>query len=360
VRLPDRDHSAALLIAGTGADVDRLQELRAALTDPAYGGFAPDRCRVLNLRDTIGDVPATDTLVVYFAGQTLSEFTVAMELAKYPAENKLLIADCTSTSVTDGKAIDIRLVKDTEWTEALVSVSPNARSTFGDVALRGLRDGMRDGPELISLNLLADLCRRQTTEPVFEKRGDGELALVRNRAHEVDSRLVELLDFRNRADNATKCLLARASLLEPGDLFVFTHLLPEFPPAEAQAAATALLGGSFMAPGRTGQFASPELRSAAGSFLGLEPVEIIADIQFALRQQRMVRDGIAPRPHLTRGARATRRSPARRTWRSRGAGRRRSRPTSTIWRRSPRRWWPWPAASPRTWSRRAGRPPASP
>src|SRR5690348_4323892 len=119
MRLPDRDHSSALLIVGSGADVAQLEALRDALTDPVFGGFTLDRCQLLEYPETDEALSTldtytqsvSDTLLVYFAGRLAVDrdgqvgfvgtesggFAETRDMLRTSSvANLLVIVDCTS------------------------------------------------------------------------------------------------------------------------------------------------------------------------------------------------------------------------------------------------------------------------
>jgi KAP family P-loop domain len=326
VRLPDIHRSSVVLIAGRGADTEQLQTVRDALTDPVFGAFAADRCLLVQANQPAHEAlvafdmragSASGELLVYFAGRLSVDRPMRPESVRSAllglsrgmfyrsfATNCFLIIDCTDTDSADTGAIRRELEAAAEPAYLLASVTAGSSSTFGGVVLRCLRDGIPGGPELISLDALAEQCRMVVREPLIQAGSGGDLAVVRNRALASTGTKwsVAVVEFYHNASHATKSLLTRASLLEPSDPLEASLLLPEFTAEEIAAARSDLANSSFMTGDGTGglQFADPVARATAANWVGFEPAETIAKIQFALRQQRMIRDGIAPRSHLTR------------------------------------------------------------
>lgn len=323
MRLPDRDHSSALLIVASGADVEQIEALREALTDPVFGGFMLDRCRILEYPET-DEALATletytrsvrDTLLIYFAGQLAVDrdgqvafvgtepggfAEVRAMFQSTSVANLLVIVDCTNIRRSDIATVGRELEK-TGGSHMLASVTRESTSTFGALILRCLREGVPDGPEMISFDLLTELCRQEAREPVVRTGIGGEVALVRNRAV-APTVSAEFAAFYNAASPAARALVCRAALLEPDDTFAPELLLPDFTREQIDTALDETASSPLLAPSAAPEirFAKPEYRAAAGAYLSAQPAETVAEIQFTLRQQRMIRTGVAPRPHLTR------------------------------------------------------------
>ncbi|MEV4627839.1 caspase family protein [Micromonospora sp. NPDC049523] len=244
-RLPDPQRSRALLI-GTAvyqsdqlpdlpAVLNNLTDLRATLTSPLLGGFAPDRCVTLadppdpiSLHDMLMDsaTNATDTLLVYFAGHGLRsergklylglantrdvnlpvsgfDYEVLRDviLDKSRAVNKVVVLDCCfSGRAIQGMSAAGAATADQleiEGTYVLTATAANAQAlapqgahhtSFTGELLHVLGSGVPDAGELLSLDAVFKQLRhnvRQRGLPVPTQRFGGMthlLALTRNAA----------------------------------------------------------------------------------------------------------------------------------------------------------------------------------
>ncbi|MDG6103099.1 TIR domain-containing protein [Dactylosporangium aurantiacum] len=211
MRLPDPDRSAVLLIGTSRYDVPSLDDLpavannlaglAAAFTDPEYGVVRPDNCRVLAepanpgviskaLRD-IGET-ADDALIVYFAGHGLlgmrGELFLALpgsdpedpaftalpyealralfvDSSRINARTRIIILDCCFSgraipAMSDGQ---VSGMVDIEGVYVLTATAANRKAlappgerytAFTGALLELLRDGVPDGPELLSLDVI--------------------------------------------------------------------------------------------------------------------------------------------------------------------------------------------------------------
>jgi hypothetical protein len=244
VRLPDPGRSYAVLI-GTStyqspelpnlpAVRNNLLGLVAALTDPAVSGFDRAKCTVVadsgalrtayrTLRDHARR--AEDTLLVYFAGHgfvgalrhelylalpdtdpdelqvSALPFEVIREVLRdCPATNRVLILDCcfSGLAVRDHMTSPTAMVLgqvDVSGTYTLASTSTNATAVapsgatytaFTGELLTLLREGIPDGPELLTLGTIYPRLRLALTAkglPAPTQRGTDTadlLALARN------------------------------------------------------------------------------------------------------------------------------------------------------------------------------------
>jgi dipeptidyl aminopeptidase/acylaminoacyl peptidase len=247
VRLPEADHSSAVLI-GTAtyrsaglpdlpAVRRNLTDLAAALTDSATGPFPTDRCTVLkDPRDarTVSHkllqaaAAAHDTLLIYFAGHgLLSRHSNELYLAlpdtdrdnpwftalryddlrqllldndRFHATNRILILDCgfSGRAIPDTAGGRLSGLLDIEGSYVLAATGPNvpthessdARHTpFTGELLAMLRTGVPDGPELLTLSTVYEHIRRAMAGrglPRPEQVNShtvADLALARNRAY---------------------------------------------------------------------------------------------------------------------------------------------------------------------------------
>ncbi|TCO49782.1 caspase family protein [Actinocrispum wychmicini] len=250
VRLPDPERSCAVLIGVSSyrstdlpnlpAVDNNLDALHTVLTDSTRSGFTANRCGIVDGTGSVRDVYRTlceyakradDTFLVYFAGHGLTgsvrnelylclsdtdvdELPVSalsMDLLRdvflnCQATNRVLVLDCCFS----GRATQGVMTGDTEavlgqievaGTYTLTSTPPNtpalARPGATYTAFTGelvalLRNGIPDGPELLSLatiyrRLRATMAARGL--PLPSQRGTGtadHLALVRNPAHGLD------------------------------------------------------------------------------------------------------------------------------------------------------------------------------
>jgi hypothetical protein len=255
VRLVDPERSYAVLI-GTSAYwfshpvylpnlpevTANLYDLATALTDPNLGGFRPDHCSVLfnppNPLEISRELnrkaaQAKDTLLVYFAGHGLRgmrtdelylstahtelsnlAFTALryndlrdffLDKARYPAANRIVILDCCFSGHAIPRTMsdnDIGAMFDIEGTYILTATRRHERAlampaggrhtAFTGALLDILRQGVADGPDLLSLDTIYDqvyqrLVSQRLPEP--RKLGSGTigaLALTRNPARPRD------------------------------------------------------------------------------------------------------------------------------------------------------------------------------
>lgn len=245
-RLADPARSYAVLVGTSAYRSDELgdlpavrnnlEDLRAVLTDPDLGGLRPDHCVVLH--DPADDLTvidevwrcaerAEDTLLVYVAGHGLPgprtgdlffalsrtdpgqlPFRtlryddlrgVVMNRGRFPAANRVVVLDCCYA----GRALPmmsgdrIAGMTDIEGVYVLTATAanrraladPHARHTaFTGELLRVLRDGVADGPELLTLGAVYDQVLRAMTSgglPLPEQMNKdtvAQLALGRNAA----------------------------------------------------------------------------------------------------------------------------------------------------------------------------------
>ncbi|MGW2327440.1 caspase, EACC1-associated type [Streptomyces sp. NPDC001700] len=309
MRLPDSERSRAVLI-GTSrysdpnlpdlpAVRDTIQDLAAALTDPAYGAVPDRHCTVLlddgdiqrvgrALRATAAE--AEDLLLVHYVGHGLiaprrqdlylsltdsewedPEFD-SLEYRKLRdvvlgsrATSKVIILDCCfsgralSGTMAGPKAAVMGQV-DVEGTYVMASSQGNEVSLIQDGEkttaftgrlIRLLRDGVTGGPELLSIDeVYRRLQATMTAEglPAPLQRGSRNaalLALARNRAHRIP-------DDPARHDAAV-ALCAAGKYAEAAE--AFSALLEE---------QKALLGADHVATLRTRQWLA-HTRGGAGA-----------------------------------------------------------------------------------------------
>ncbi|MEH0428623.1 caspase family protein [Streptomyces stelliscabiei] len=241
VRLPDPRGSRAVLIGTSRYDSDlpdllavrnNLEVLQELLTSDAFGGFPRERCEVVQdapdpraVCATIREaaMTATDTLLVYFSGHGVLNEQLKLHLAltgtdesdlrwtsipfeaireileASPCPNKILVLDCCNS----GRVLDTLMGNDPASPEVLtirgtyiLTSSANAPSyapvgerytAFTGEFLHLLRDGLPNGPDLLTLSTLYDpltksLSRRGYPEPRQQSSdGHARLGLVRNR-----------------------------------------------------------------------------------------------------------------------------------------------------------------------------------
>lgn len=245
MRLPDPARSHAVLI-GTSryrspllpdlpAVAGGVRDLASALTHPHRGGFAPGRCATLEDPDSArtayralrrGLEAAEDTALVYLAGHGLvgdhdGELHLALPdtdpdelgvsalpfalvralLRDCPAANRVLVLDCCFSGRATGEFMSA-VGAHAERTEiagtwVLASAPANAvalapagarHTSFTGALIELLRDGVPDGPELLTLDLLYRSLRRTMRargHPLPTRRGTetaDQLALARNPA----------------------------------------------------------------------------------------------------------------------------------------------------------------------------------
>ncbi|MFD5633689.1 caspase family protein [Streptomyces sp. NPDC127077] len=242
LRLPDSRGSRAVLIGTSRYDSDlrdllavrnNLEVLQELLTSDAFGGFSRRRCTVVqdapdprSVCATVREaaMTATDTLLVYFSGHGILKEDLTLHLAlpgtdesdlrwtsipfeaireileESPCPNKILLLDCCNS----GRVLDTLMGTQTKPADTLtirgthiLTSSANAPSyapigerytAFTGEFIRLLRDGLPNGPDLLSLSTLYDpltnsLARRGYPEPRQQSSdGHARLGLVRNRA----------------------------------------------------------------------------------------------------------------------------------------------------------------------------------
>jgi hypothetical protein len=242
VRLPDPRRSYAVLIGSSryGSELSdlpavagNLAGLAEVLTDPALGGFLPDRCIVipdpagaLAARRTLGQYAALaeDTLLVYWAGHggpgpgdefhlsvtgtaggphtgALAVGLVREVMLRSPAAHRILILDCCFS----GRAVPVTGVAGAllgqaaaEGADVLVSAPPSpvyfsrpkeTYTAFTGALITIMRNGIPGGPEFLTLGtiygqLLYALASRGLPRPEQSGTGTaGQLALARNPAY---------------------------------------------------------------------------------------------------------------------------------------------------------------------------------
>jgi hypothetical protein len=242
VRLPDPRRSYAVLIGSSryGSELSdlpavagNLAGLAEVLTDPALGGFRPDRCIVipdpasaLAARRTLGQYAALaeDTLLVYWAGHggpgpgdefhlsvtgapggphtgALAVGLIREVMLRSPAAHRILILDCCFS----GRVVPVTGVAGallgqaaTEGADVLVSAPPSpvyfsqpkeTYTAFTGALITIMRNGIAGGPEFLTLGtiygqLLYALASRGLPRPEQSGTGTGgQLALARNPAY---------------------------------------------------------------------------------------------------------------------------------------------------------------------------------
>jgi hypothetical protein len=242
VRLPDPRRSYAVLIGSSRYGSAELGDLPAVagnlaglaevLTDPALGGFPPDRCIVVPnpasaqaATRTLHEyaAQAEDTLLVYWAGHGApgprGEFQLSVTCATdglpagalpvgqvreallcSPAAHRILILDCCfSGGVVPVTGVTWALLGQaaTEGSDVLVSAPPSpvyfsrpkeTYTAFTGALIAIMRDGIADGPEFLTLGtiygqLIYALASRGLPRPQQSGTGTtGQLALARNPA----------------------------------------------------------------------------------------------------------------------------------------------------------------------------------
>ena len=241
VRLPDPRRSYAVLIGSSRYSSAGLSDLPAVagnlaglaevLTDPALGGFPPDRCIVVPDPASAGAASRTlreyaaraeDTLLVYWAGHgrpgpgdefhlsvtgsadgqpaALAVGRVRDAMARSPAAHRILILDCCfGGGVVPVTGVTWALLGQaaTEGVDVLVSAPPSpvyfsgtkeTYTAFTGALIAIMRNGIAGGPEFLTLGaiygqLLYALASRGLPRP--QQSGTwtaGQLALARNPA----------------------------------------------------------------------------------------------------------------------------------------------------------------------------------
>jgi hypothetical protein len=242
VRLPDPRRSYAVLIGSSRYGSAELSDLPAVarnlaglaevLTDPALGGFPPDRCIVVpdpasaraagrTLREYAAR--AEDTLLIYWAGHgrpgpgdefhlsvtgaaggppadALAVGRVREALLRSPAAHRILILDCCfGGGVVPVTGVTWALLGQaaTEGADVLVSAPPSpvyfsgpreTYTAFTGALIAVMRNGIAGGPEFLTLGtiygqLLYALASRGLPRPQQSGTGTaGQLALARNPA----------------------------------------------------------------------------------------------------------------------------------------------------------------------------------
>jgi Caspase domain len=241
-RLPDPRRSYAVLIGSSRYGPAELSDLPAVagnlaglaevLTDPALGGFPPDRCIVVpdpasaaaaGRTLTEYAARAEDTLLIYWAGHGWpgpgEEFHLSMTghadglpagalpvgrvrdaLLRSPAAHRILILDCCfSGGVVPVTGVTWALLGQAaiEGVDVLVSAPPSpvyfsrpreTYTVFTGALIAIMRDGIPGGPEFLTLGtiygqLLYALASRGLPRPQQAGTGTaGQLALARNPA----------------------------------------------------------------------------------------------------------------------------------------------------------------------------------
>jgi hypothetical protein len=242
-RLPDPGRSYAVLIGSSRYGSAGLSDLPAVagnlaglaevLTDPALGGFPPDRCIVVpdpasaravgrTLRDYAAR--AEDTLLVYWAGHggpgpgeefhfsvtgaadgpppgALAVGRVREAMLRSPAAHRILILDCCfSGDVVPVTGVTWALLGQaaTDGADVLVSAPPSpvyfsrpkeTYTAFTGALIAIMRNGIPGGPEFLTLGtiygqLLYALASHGLPRPQQSGTGTaGQLALARNPAY---------------------------------------------------------------------------------------------------------------------------------------------------------------------------------
>lgn len=242
VRLPDPRRSYAVLIGSSRYGSAGLSDLPAVagnlaglaevLTDPALGGFPPDRCIVVpnpasaqaatrTLREYAAR--AEDTLLVYWAGHGApgprGEFQLSVTgaadglaagalpvgrlreaMLRSPAAHRILILDCCfSGGVVPVTGVTWALLGQAaaEGSDVLVSAPPSpvyfsrpkeTYTAFTGALIAIMRNGIPGGPEFLTLGtiygqLIYALASRGLPRPQQSGTGTaGQLALARNPA----------------------------------------------------------------------------------------------------------------------------------------------------------------------------------
>lgn len=244
-RLPDPELSRAWLV-GTSTHVvepelpelpsvaNNLPDLAGVFTDPRWWGLPAENCVILpdpkrpievikSLRQTAK--AAQDTLLIYFSGHgllghdgglflALNETTNDRALLKYTAlavddihsamrdssaKNKILILDCcysgraiaamsdTQSAVTAALSIRGAVTLTAAPATKVAIAPPGLRNTaFTGVLLTVLREGLADGPELLTMDVIYEQLRSQLSAdryplPQMQSINTGSrLPLVRN------------------------------------------------------------------------------------------------------------------------------------------------------------------------------------
>ena len=243
VRLPDPRRSYAVLIGSSRYGSAGLSDLPAVagnlaglaevLTDPALGGFPPDRCIVVTdpasagaARRTLCEYAALaeDTLLVYWAGHggpgpgdefhlsvtgaadgppagALAVGRVREAMLRSPAAHRILILDCCfSGRVVPVTGVTWALLGQAaaEGADVLVSAPPSpvyfsrpreTYTAFTGALITTMRNGIPGGPEFLTLGTICGqlqyaLASRGLPHPQHSGTGtEGRLALARNPAY---------------------------------------------------------------------------------------------------------------------------------------------------------------------------------
>jgi Caspase domain len=242
VRLPDPRRSYAVLIGSSRygsaglsdlpAVAGNLSGLASVLTDPALGGFPPDRCIVVPDPASAGAAGRTlreyaaraeDTFLVYWAGHgwpgpgdefqlgvtgtdglspgALTVGLVREAMLRSPAAHRILILDCCfGGGVVPVTGVTWALLGQAaiEGADVLVSAPPSpvyfsrpkeTYTVFTGALIAIMRNGIPGGPELLTLGtiygqLLYALASRGLPRPQQSGTGTAaRLALARNPAH---------------------------------------------------------------------------------------------------------------------------------------------------------------------------------
>jgi hypothetical protein len=243
-RLPDPRHSYAVLIGSSRYGSAGLSDLPAVagnlagladvLTDPALGGFPPDRCIVVPdpasaqaAGHALGEYAARaeDTLLVYWAGHggpgpggefqlsvtgaaaglpacALPVGRVREAMLRSPAAHRILILDCCFSGDTvpvTGVTWALLAQAAAEGADVLVSAPPSpvyfsrpreTYTAFTGALIAIMRNGIPGGPEFLTLGaingqLLYALASRGLPRPQQSGTGTAaRLALARNPAYD--------------------------------------------------------------------------------------------------------------------------------------------------------------------------------
>jgi proteasome lid subunit RPN8/RPN11 len=240
VPLPDPDRSYVMLVgtsdyrsgalAALPSVANNLEALADVLCDPKLGGFSRSRCRTVSNPDDAHQLylamqrcarAADDTFLVYFAGHgrlgprnelyltltvtdpdALRTSAFAYDLvrevfAQSPASNKAVILDCCLSGVVlpDLGAVEDQLAVEGTYTLTAardfgVALAPKGQryTAFTGELITLLRQGLPDGPELLTFGDIYPQLLRATTRLGLPRPGQGNtgtayrLALRRNPA----------------------------------------------------------------------------------------------------------------------------------------------------------------------------------
>ncbi|MET9736266.1 SAV_2336 N-terminal domain-related protein [Streptomyces sp. NPDC006458] len=235
LELPDRGRSNAVLI-GAGAYEDLpdlpqvlrgLVDLSDLLSDPADGAFAPERTMVLanpesrdQILEAVGRAAAAaeDMLLVYFAGHSMfdsvnGDLSLAVRdtrpyspvmavstdeirelVIRSPARHKVVVLDCYYGGAA--RTGSLPGVLNIPYPGNVLVMAASAQDTpspsdgrytaFTGELIDILRNGLDNGPEIISVDLLCEeaqhrLSARNLRQPVLGGDNAGGVGLARNR-----------------------------------------------------------------------------------------------------------------------------------------------------------------------------------